>query len=93
MFIHIGNGNVIHSQDVIAIIDYQIITSSAMMSEVVEIWKKEKRIVGSIKKAKSIMVTKDKIYFMTVSVHTLKKRSSMTQTISNLEDYSDELIP
>lgn len=93
MFIHIGNGNVIHSQDVIAIIDYQIINSSTMMSEMVDAWKKERQVIGSVKNAKSIMITNDKLYFMTVSVTTLKKRASMIQSISNLEDLSDEVVP
>lgn len=93
MFIHIGNGNVIHSQDVIAIIDYQIINSSTMMSEMVDAWKKERQVIGSVKNAKSIMITNDKLYFMTVSVTTLKKRASMIQSISNLEDFSDEVVP
>ncbi|MFD1850984.1 extracellular matrix regulator RemB [Oceanobacillus bengalensis] len=93
MFMHIGNGNVIHSNDVIAIIDYHIISSSSVMEEMMTAWNKEKKVIGPKSQAKSVMITKDKVYYTTVSVPTLKKRASMISTISNLEDYSDDITP
>lgn len=93
MFIHIGNGNVIRSDDVIAIIDYHIISSSVIMEEMMSSWKKNKQIVGTEKDAKSVMITLEKVYYSNVSVSTLKKRTSMVSTISNLDDYSEEVIP
>ncbi|WP_156289945.1 extracellular matrix regulator RemB [Oceanobacillus salinisoli] len=93
MFIHIGDGNVIRSKDVIAIIDYHIISSSVIMTEMMDAWKREKKITGPTKNPKSVMITKDTIYYTTVSVATLKKRTSMIESISNLDDYSNEVIP
>ncbi|RKQ32982.1 extracellular matrix regulator RemB [Oceanobacillus halophilus] len=93
MFIHIGDGNVIRSKDVIAIIDHQIISSSVIMGEMMEAWKKEKKIAGPANSSKSVIVTKDMIYYTTVSVPTLKKRTSVSKIISNLEDYSEGVIP
>lgn len=93
MFIHIGNGNVIRSDDVVAIIDYHIISSSVIMDEMMNAWKKNKQIVGTKKDAKSVMITLDKVYYSNVSVSTLKNRTSMISTISNLDDYSEEFMP
>jgi extracellular matrix regulatory protein B len=91
MFIHIGNGNVIWSKDVVAIIDHQIISSSVIMGEMIQAWKKEKKIIGPTSNAKSVIITKDEVYYTTVSVSTLKKRTSITQGISNEQDFSDEI--
>ncbi|WP_085993779.1 extracellular matrix regulator RemB [Oceanobacillus senegalensis] len=92
MFIHLGNDNVIRSEDVIAIIDYQMISSSVIMGEMMKAWKREKKIIGTMKDAKSIMITTDLIYYTTVSVSTLKRRSSINHAINNLDDYSEEVI-
>lgn len=91
MFIHIGNDNVIRSQDVVAIIDYNLISSSTIMEEMMENAGKEKKIVGPTVDAKSVMITKEIIYYSTLSVSTLKKRASMISTISKLDDFSDEI--
>lgn len=91
MFIHIGNGNVIRSQDVVAIIDYHFISSSTIMEEMVIKAKKQKKLVGPTVDTKSVMITKDIIYYSTLSVSTLKKRASMISTISKLDDFSDEV--
>jgi extracellular matrix regulatory protein B len=91
MFIHIGNDNVIRSQDVVAIIDYNLISSSTIMEEMMENAGKEKKVVGPTVEAKSVMITKEIIYYSTLSVSTLKKRASMISTISKLDDFSDEI--
>ncbi|WP_042220858.1 extracellular matrix regulator RemB [Oceanobacillus manasiensis] len=91
MFIHIGNDNVIRSRDVIAIVDYNLISSSTIMEEMMETAGKEKKLVGPTVDAKSVMITKEIIYYSTLSVSTLKKRASMISTISKLDDFSDEL--
>jgi regulator of extracellular matrix RemA (YlzA/DUF370 family) len=91
MFIHIGNGNVIRSRNVIAIIDYQFISSSTIMEEMVSEAKRQKKLVGPTVDAKSVMITRETIYFSTLSVTTLKKRASIISTISKLDDYSDEV--
>ncbi|GIO23998.1 extracellular matrix regulator RemB [Oceanobacillus sp. J11TS1] len=90
MFIHIGNDNVIRSKEVVAIIDYDLYTSTSGMYQMVQEWKQENKVSGPEKKAKSIMVTENHIYFSSLSVATLRKRSGMLTTISNLEDYYEE---
>lgn len=91
MFIHIGNNNVIHSCDVIAIIDYHLISSSTIMEELITESSKQQKIVGPLEATKSIMITKDLIYYSSLSVSTLKKRASMISTISKLNDFSDDV--
>lgn len=89
MFIHIGNGNVIQSDDIITIIDRNVITSSSIMEEMM--MQKKDETTGPKSEAKSVVLTKNHIFYSTLSVTTLKKRASMISTISRLDDYSDEL--
>lgn len=91
MFIHIGNGNVIRTKEIVAIIDCNLLSSSSIVDEMIEAWEKNKKVSGPRKNAKSIMLTEDHVYFSSLSVSTLKKRSSMMSTINKLDDYSDEL--
>jgi hypothetical protein len=37
------------------------------------------------------MITKDFVYYSTLSVTTLKKRASMISTIDKLDDFSEEI--
>ncbi|WP_244444912.1 extracellular matrix regulator RemB [Oceanobacillus jeddahense] len=90
VFIHIGNDNVIRSQEVIGIIDYDLYTNASGMYQMIQEWKQQKKVSGPEKKAKSIMITEDHIFFSSLSVGTLRKRSGMLTTISNLEDYYEE---
>ncbi|MEF2291234.1 DUF370 domain-containing protein [Virgibacillus dokdonensis] len=91
MFIHIGNDHVIRSNDVIAIIDYHLISSSTIMEEFMAAASTEKKLEGTQEEAKSVMITKDCIYYSSLSVSTLKKRASMISTISKLDDFSDDI--
>lgn len=87
MFIHIGDGNVIRTNDIISIIDQDVISSSLVMEEMMQ----NVKTAGPDTKTKSIVITTDIIYSSTLSVATLKKRASMISTISKLEDYTDDL--
>jgi extracellular matrix regulatory protein B len=89
LFIHIGNGNVIRSNDIVSIIDYSIISSSTIMEEMMA--NNHEKVIGPEIDAKSVVITNDLLYISTLSVATLKKRASMISTISKLDDYSDEL--
>lgn len=89
MFIHIGNSNVIQTEDIVSIIDYSVISSSTIMEEMIAA--NTDKLVGPKKNAKSVVITKDIIFFSTLSVATLQKRASMIATISKLDDYSEEL--
>ncbi|RLL41728.1 DUF370 domain-containing protein [Oceanobacillus piezotolerans] len=93
MFIHIGNGNVIRSSEVISIIDIHILESSSIMEELIHACKEKKQVIGPESGAKSLLITNDRLYYTTVSVSTLKKRASMISTISNLDDFSTEIAP
>lgn len=91
MFIHIGNDHVIQSEEVIAIVDFHLISSSTIMEEMMAGARAEKKVIGSTRHAKSVMITTGNIFYSTLSVSTLKKRASMISTISKMDDYSDEL--
>ncbi|WP_163539648.1 extracellular matrix/biofilm biosynthesis regulator RemA family protein [Gracilibacillus sp. YIM 98692] len=90
MFIHIGDDHVIQSKDVVAIIDYSLVTSSTINEEMLTGLKEKQQTVTTDEDiTKAIVVTSDKVYYSPLSVLTLKKRASMISTISKLEDYSD----
>jgi len=91
MFIHLGNNHVIQSENIVTIIEQGVISSSSIMEEMVENMRKESKVYGPMKNAKSVVITSERVYFSTLSVPTLKKRAKMTDTISKLEDYSDEI--
>lgn len=91
MFIHIGNDHVIRSRDIIAVVDYDVITSSTIMAEMVKRKQDENKVRGSSKEAKSVIITDEKIYFSTLSVITLQKRSSIQAMIQKFRDYSEEI--
>ncbi|GAB4072034.1 hypothetical protein GCM10028778_00930 [Barrientosiimonas marina] len=91
MFIHLGNDNVIRSEDVVSIIDYSIVKSSSIMEDMVKKKADQQQIYGPADEAKSVVVTRDTIYYSSLSVPTLKKRSSMSSMISKLDDYSDDI--
>lgn len=90
MFIHIGDDQVIRSEEVVAIIDLQLVSSSVINEEMLFNQRKKKNVEEpSSDDAKSLVITKDRIYHSPLSVLTLKKRASMISTISKLEDYSE----
>jgi len=92
LFIHMGNGNVVRTKDVIAILDYQLILSSSIMEEMITEKRKQKKVIGPADEIKSVMITTNEIYYSTLSVSTLKKRSSMTSAINKWDDFSDEVV-
>ncbi|QTN01203.1 MULTISPECIES: extracellular matrix regulator RemB [Sediminibacillus] len=90
MFIHIGDDNVIRSEEVVAIIDHQIVASSTINEQMLFNQRKNKNVLDpSEEGTKSIVITTNHIYYSPLSVLTLKKRASMISTISKLEDYSE----
>lgn len=87
MFIHIGDSNIISTDDIISIVDYNLISSSVIMEELMQ----EKEQVGPKEEIKSVVITQNIAYLSTLAVSTLTKRASLISTINNLEDYSDDL--
>lgn len=93
MFIHIGDDQVIRSEEVIAIIDNQLISSSVINEEMLFNQRKQKRVEeASHDQSKSLVITKERIYHSPLSVLTLKKRASMMTSISKLENYTDVIL-
>ena len=88
MFIHIGNDHVVRAREIVAIIDYSIISSSSIIKETMEHWEEEKKIIGPASTAKSVIITSDHVYLSSLSISTLKKRSSMNSMLSKMDDLS-----
>src|SRR5690625_6117941 len=87
MFIHIGNNNAIRSRDIVSIIDYDVIKSSSILEEMIQNKKENKMVKGPRENAKSVIITDDKVYYSSLSVSTLKKRSSISSMIKKFDDY------
>lgn len=88
VFIHIEDDNVIQTDDIIAVIDYAIISSSVIMEEMLD----SKQKIGDETLAKSVVITDDIIYLSSLSVATLKKRTSMISMVNKLDDYTDNIV-
>lgn len=86
MFIHIGNNNAIRSREIVTIIDYEVATSSSIMTEMLQ---KHQSVKGPASNAKSVIITVDQIYYSSLSVATLKKRSSLTLMVKKFDNYSE----
>lgn len=87
MFIHLGEDVVIRSQDVIAIIDRQLLKSSTIMNEFVNGQRESKQIIDiSGNDVKSVVVTRDQVYFSPLSSLTLKRRASMISELDRIEE-------
>ena len=91
MFIHIGNNNVIQSKDIVSIVDISVISSSSIMEEMMCEGEKQMIVIEPKNKAKSVVITKKNIYYSSLSVPTLKKRSGFTSVIKKLKNYSSEI--
>ncbi|MCD5325608.1 MULTISPECIES: extracellular matrix regulator RemB [Pontibacillus] len=90
MFIHIGEDHVIESGDVISIIDFELLSSSSIVEEMIQNQRLNQRVFESPNaEAKSIVITRDYIYFSPLSVFTLKKRANMTSTLNKIEDFAE----
>lgn len=83
MFINIGDNNTVRSREIILIIDKNATESSSIMDEMVRNKQEKSKVVGSRTVAKSLVITNDLIYFSSLSVLTLKKRSRVFSVINN----------
>lgn len=91
MFIHIGNDHVIRSRDIVSIINYDMVESSSITEKIMEQMGDMDEIKGDKKEAKSLIITVDQIYYCSLSVTTLKKRSSIRSMLQKFKNYSEEL--
>lgn len=92
MFIHIGNNNAIRSREIVTIIDYNVIKSSSIMEEMLERAQKNNTIIGPVTDAKSVIITVNKIYYSSLSVATLKKRSTISSMVNKFDNYSENAL-
>ena len=88
MFIHLGDGTVIRSKDVIAILDSNSQDSSSITRQFLQAVENDDKEQIADSEAKSVVVTKEKVYFSPISSLTLKRRS---QIISEYDEYHEEI--
>jgi len=90
LFIHIGEENVIQPEEVVAILDYNLFQSSTIIQELIFKQKEKGNVIESdYEEAKSIVITVHKIYFSSLSVQTLNRRSYLSYTMENVDDTAD----
>ncbi len=77
----------VRSSDVIAILDRQLLKSSSIVNEYIDL-QKDRVVELSNGNTKSVVVTVDKVYFSPLSSSTLKKRS---QHVSDFETILEEI--
>ncbi len=85
MFINIGDNHTVRSREIILIIDQTATESSSIVEELIKNKRKQSKVIGLEKMAKSIVITNDLIYLSSLSVLTLKKRSSVFSGINKIE--------
>ncbi|MCM3603105.1 DUF370 domain-containing protein [Robertmurraya korlensis] len=74
MYVHIGEETLVRAIDIVAIISKESVVSSSQMNEFL-IHDRSEVVDLSKGGYKSIVITKDKIYYSPLSSGTLKKRS------------------
>lgn len=90
MFIDIGNGTIIQTSKIIVMIDYELVSSSGLLKEMEDKAKETNMLIDcSDDETKSLIVTTESVYLSSLSVPTLKKRTSVKAALKNLEDYSE----
>lgn len=76
MLLHIGEDAVIQQKDIIAILDYNALESSELMSAFLRQHKENKSMINlSDTNPKSVIITKKHVYISPLSSITLKKRA------------------
>jgi hypothetical protein len=81
MFLHLGSDKIIRASELIAIFDLSIEKSSKISKQFIEQANKDKRIeVIGEEECKSLVVTRNKVYYSPISSTTLKKRANQLLT-------------
>jgi hypothetical protein len=77
MFIHLGGEKIIRAAELIAIFDLSMEKTSKISKQFISHAEKEKKIemIGE-EDSKSLVVTKNKVYYSPISSSTLKKRAN-----------------
>ncbi len=87
MFIDLDDEHVIHSKNLIAILDIQLKKSSIKLTNLLEDKKHQNELIGDPTISKSIIITDDYIYYSSYSPVTLKKKFNMTDIINKIDNY------
>ena len=75
MFLHLGENTVIPTQDVVAILDYDVVKKSSAMRRYMQNLREKGSVISvSDGEVKSIILTDKCTYLSSISVSTLKKR-------------------
>ncbi|WP_396232420.1 extracellular matrix regulator RemB [Fredinandcohnia sp. QZ13] len=82
-----GDNVMVRSSDVITILDRQLLKSSSIVNEFLDV-QKDRVVELSNGNTKSVVVTVDNVYFSPLSSSTLKKRS---QQVSDFETILEEI--
>lgn len=90
MFIHIGNSNAVRTKNIIAIIDYSLYASSGVIGNIVNADDSQTKIIKIKQTPKSVVITNDLIYYSSLSVYTLRKRSGYDSVMKNAEKFEIE---
>ena len=73
MYVHIGENILVRTSEIITILDKQTVASSPISKEFLE--RQKAMTNGKSSSYKSIVITKDTIYFSPIASNTLKKRA------------------
>ncbi|MNI10788.1 hypothetical protein D3C73_639140 [compost metagenome] len=81
MFIHLGADKIIRAAELIAIFDLSIEKSSKISKQFIQQANKDKRteVIGE-EECKSLVITRNKVYYSPISSTTLKKRANQLLT-------------
>src|SRR5690625_3365991 len=87
LFIHIGDDHVIRSREIVTISNFDMIEASTITDKMMEQIGMFDNIKGDKVNAKSIILTVDQIYYCSLSVTTLKKRSNIQSMLQKFKNY------
>ncbi|HLS67231.1 MAG TPA: extracellular matrix/biofilm biosynthesis regulator RemA family protein [Pseudogracilibacillus sp.] len=82
MFIYIGNNELIKTESIIAIIDSELSEYSEYNERLISEHRKVGKIFGSKDDAKSIIITKEEIYYSPLATLTLKNRDALYEEMN-----------
>jgi len=86
MYIYIGNSEVIKTENIICILDYQLMQSSTKFKKFIKQRENKINLIGNKKDIKSIIITDKELYYSPLSTMTLKKRDDIYTSITNAEN-------
>ncbi|WP_188207409.1 extracellular matrix regulator RemB [Alkalibacillus aidingensis] len=90
MFIHIGDEHVIRSEEVVSIIDYNLLSSSSIVEEMIFNQRKNGNVTEAYyEDPKAIVITVDHIYFSSLSVSTLNKRAQLSHMLDKIDEIDE----